>query len=226
MTVQQVPTLQIAPPVAGAPIQPPIKRQKAQSLFDRTILRRALVDSFFKLAPRRMMKNPVMFLVEVGALLTTLLLVWDRLSSLPPRTGWKAVLHETLFQAQITLWLWATVLFANFAEAVAEGRGKAQADALRKAKSDTVARKLTVWDRLSSLSSEVHAGEPAGQGDRLESLSYTRGLESRPTRSRRRLFARATSSSWKRTRSSPATGRSPRESHRSTSRRSPENRRR
>jgi potassium-transporting ATPase ATP-binding subunit len=97
------------------------------SLFDRAILRRALIDAFVKLSPRRMMKNPVMFLVEAGALLTTLLLF--RASDL-------------LFQTQITLWLWATVLFANFAEAVAEGRGKAQADALRKAKTDAVARKL------------------------------------------------------------------------------------
>ncbi len=98
------------------------------SLFDRAILRRALADSFVKLSPRRMMKNPVMFLVEVGAVLTTLLL-------------FKAT--DLLFQTQITAWLWATVLFANFAEALAEGRGKAQADALRKAKTDASARKLT-----------------------------------------------------------------------------------
>jgi K+-transporting ATPase ATPase B chain len=99
---------------------------KKRSLFDPTILRRALLDSFVKLSPRRMMKNSVMFLVEVGAILTTLLLLKG---------------ENLLFQSQITLWLWATVLFANFAEAVAEGRGKAQADALRKAKTDTVARK-------------------------------------------------------------------------------------
>jgi K+-transporting ATPase ATPase B chain len=97
------------------------------ALFDRAILRRAFLDSFAKLDPRRMMKNPVMFLVEAGALLTTLLLF--RAANL-------------LFQVQITIWLWATVLFANFAEAVAEGRGKAQADALRKAKTEAVARRL------------------------------------------------------------------------------------
>ena len=102
------------------------------SLFDRAILRRALADSFVKLHPRKMMKNPVMFLVEVGALLTTLLLFHAA---------------DLLFQVQITVWLWATVLFANFAEAVAEGRGKAQADALRKAKTDTVARKLVEFGR-------------------------------------------------------------------------------
>src|SRR6476659_2973827 len=87
-----------------------------QSLFDRAILRRALVDAFAKLNPRRMMKNPVMFFVEGGALLTTLLLIPGLTHSV-----------DYLFQIQITLWLWATVLFANFAEAVAEGRGKAQA---------------------------------------------------------------------------------------------------
>jgi len=108
------------------------KREKKLSLFDRAILRRALIDAFVKLHPRRMAKNPVMFLVEVGALLTTLLL-------------FRAV--DLLFQAQITIWLWATVLFANIAEAVAEGRGKAQADALRKAKIDTVARRLVTRSR-------------------------------------------------------------------------------
>ena len=105
---------------------------RKRSLFDPNILRRACVDAVAKLSPRRMMKNPVMFLVEVGALLTTLLLF--RATNL-------------LFQTQITVWLWATVLFANFAEAVAEGRGKAQADALRKAKTDTVARKLVEFGK-------------------------------------------------------------------------------
>jgi K+-transporting ATPase ATPase B chain len=102
--------------------------QTKRSLFDPAILRRALLDSLVKLNPRRMMKNPVMFLVEVGALLTTILL-------------FRAT--DLRFQIQITLWLWATVLFANLAEAIAEGRGKAQADALRKAKTETTARRLT-----------------------------------------------------------------------------------
>ncbi len=110
--------------------------QKKLSLFDRAILRRALVDSVVKLSPRRMMKNPVMFLVEVGAVLTTVLLI--------PGLS-KHV--DYLFQVQITLWLWATVLFANLAEAVAEGRGKAQADALRKAKTEATARRLSGPDR-------------------------------------------------------------------------------
>ena len=110
--------------------------QKKRSLFDPAIVRRALLDSIVKLSPRRMMKNPVMFLVEVGAVLTTILLI--------PGLS-KHV--DYLFQTQITLWLWATVFFANFAEAVAEGRGKAQADALRKAKTETTARRLSGPER-------------------------------------------------------------------------------
>ncbi|HUJ13532.1 MAG TPA: potassium-transporting ATPase subunit KdpB [Thermoanaerobaculia bacterium] len=122
-----------------------MKRQKKLSLFDRAIFRRALRDSFVKLNPRKMMKNPVMFLVEAGALLTTILLL--RPSNL-------------LFQSQIAIWLWATVLFANFAEAVAEGRGKAQADALRKAKIETVARKLVDKKREEQVpASELHKGD-------------------------------------------------------------------
>jgi K+-transporting ATPase ATPase B chain len=109
-----------------------IADKKKLSLFDASIMRRALVDSIVKLNPRRMMKNPVMFLVEVGALLTTLLLIPGLSNHVDYR-----------FQIQITFWLWATVLFANLAEAVAEGRGKAQADALRKAKTETTARRVT-----------------------------------------------------------------------------------
>ena len=119
--------------------------RRIQSLFDAKILRRALSDSIVKLSPRKMMKNPVMFLVEAGALLTTLLL-------------FRAT--NFLFQAQIAGWLWATVLFANFAEAVAEGRGKAQADALRKAKIETVARKLVQFGREEHVpASQLHKGD-------------------------------------------------------------------
>jgi K+-transporting ATPase ATPase B chain len=110
--------------------------QKKLSLLDANILKRALGESFLKLSPRRMMKNPVMFLVEAGAVLTTLLLI----PGLSKNVSY-------LFQVQISLWLWATVLFANLAEAVAEGRGKAQADALRKAKTETTARKLVGAER-------------------------------------------------------------------------------
>ena len=96
-------------------------------------MRRALVDALRKLNPLTMMKNPVMFVVEVGSVLTTALL----LSDLARHRG------HTSFDLQITLWLWFTVLFANFAEAMAEGRGKAQADALRLAKSETTAYRVT-----------------------------------------------------------------------------------
>jgi K+-transporting ATPase ATPase B chain len=100
-----------------------------RSLFDASIVRRASVDALVKLNPVVMMRNPVMFVVEVGSLLTTVLL----LTNLIHHTG------HLGFNLQITLWLWFTVLFANFAEAMAEGRGKAQADALRLAKSETTA---------------------------------------------------------------------------------------
>src|SRR6266699_4812948 len=109
-----------------------VAQVRKQSLADTKILTRAVTDSFRKLAPRTMVKNPVMFVVEVGAVLTTVQLVWN-------------VFHhagQISFGLQITLWLWFTVLLANFAEAMAEGRGKAQADTLRKAKSETVANRL------------------------------------------------------------------------------------
>jgi potassium-transporting ATPase ATP-binding subunit len=105
---------------------------RKKSLADSAILSRAVVDSFRKLNPRTMVKNPVMFVVEVGAVLTTIQLAWN-------------VLHHAGqfgFGLQITLWLWFTVLFANFAEAMAEGRGKAQADTLRKARAETQAHRL------------------------------------------------------------------------------------
>jgi len=102
------------------------------SLADSKILRRAIADSFRKLDPRAMIKNPVMFVVEVGALLTTIQLARDSMHHVGS-FGWGL---------QITLWLWFTVVFANFAEAMAEGRGKAQADTLRKARAETEARRL------------------------------------------------------------------------------------
>jgi K+-transporting ATPase ATPase B chain len=100
-----------------------------RNLWDTQIIRRALVDALVKLNPRTMMKNPVMFVVEIGSVITSIYLIRDILAH-KPTLG---------FDLQITLWLWFTVLFANFAEAMAEGRGKAQADALRRAKSETTA---------------------------------------------------------------------------------------
>ncbi len=106
----------------------PMKPSKKKALWEGKIIRRAMWDALLKLNPRKMMGNPVMFVVEIGSVITTALL-------LKGGPGFK-------FNLQITLWLWFTVLFANFAEAMAEGRGKAQADTLRKARSETIANRL------------------------------------------------------------------------------------
>ena len=107
-------------------------RETRKSLWTWGIVVGAVRDSFVKLNPRTLMKNPVMFVVEIGSVVTTYDLIRDR------------ILHQQGFgfELQITLWLWFTVLFANFAEAMAEGRGKAQADTLRKARAETMARRL------------------------------------------------------------------------------------
>src|SRR5215470_14170829 len=105
---------------------------KGTSFGDRKILRNAIRDSFWKLDPRVIIKNPVMFVVEVGAVITLVVLFYNLIEH--RGNFW--------FGLQITLWLWFTVLFANFAEAMAEGRGKAQAETLRKARAETEARKL------------------------------------------------------------------------------------
>lgn len=121
-----------------------------RGLWDRTIFQRALVDSIVKLNPRAMMKNPVMFVVEIGSAITSLYLFRDLISH-----------HGSLrFDLQITLWLWFTVLFANFAEAMAEGRGKAQADSLRRAKSDTTAIRVKENGKTEEVpSSALRAGD-------------------------------------------------------------------
>ncbi|MGV3708873.1 MAG: potassium-transporting ATPase subunit KdpB [Gemmatimonas sp.] len=105
-------------------------------LFDGAIVRRALIDSFVKLNPRHMLRNPVMFVVLVGSVLTTAALARDVASGA----------GEVGFTLQLTVWLWFTVLFANFAEAMAEGRGKAQADSLRASRTQAYAKRL---DRTS-----------------------------------------------------------------------------
>jgi K+-transporting ATPase ATPase B chain len=110
------------------------EQTKKQAIWNAQIVKRALVDSFKKLNPLAMMKNPVMFVVEIGSFLTTLQLIRGLVVPIPNVT-------DTGFELQITLWLWFTVLFANFAEAMAEGRGKAQADNLRKAKTETTANR-------------------------------------------------------------------------------------
>jgi potassium-transporting ATPase ATP-binding subunit len=123
---------------------------RKRSLWDTKIVRRALIDALVKLNPRTMMKNPVMFVVEVGSLITTIYLFRNI-----------AAHHESVrFDLQITLWLWFTVLFANFAEAMAEGRGKAQADALRRAKSETTAVRLRIDGTTEDVpSSDLRSGD-------------------------------------------------------------------
>ncbi len=127
-------------PVQHAPAAPrndstsllPGKLARSRPLFDREILGRAVRASFLKLNPLTLVKNPVMFVVEVGAALTTIFVARDAATG---ATGAR-------FGLQIALWLWFTVLFANFAEAMAEARGKAQADSLRKTKTDALARRM------------------------------------------------------------------------------------
>src|SRR6201987_5129379 len=101
-----------------------------KSVWDVKLVRSAAWSSLVKLNPRNMMGNPVMFVVEIGSVITTALLI------LHPHEAFR-------FNLQITLWLWFTVLFADFAEAMAEGRGKAQAETLRKARSETMANRIT-----------------------------------------------------------------------------------
>ena len=121
-------------------------KSSKKAVWDAKIVRRAIGDSFVKLDPRHMMANPVMFVVEVGSVITTVLLF---------RGG-----AAFKFNLQITLWLWFTVLFANFAEAMAEGRGKAQADTLRKARSETVANRLLEGGKIEQIpSSNLRAGD-------------------------------------------------------------------
>jgi K+-transporting ATPase ATPase B chain len=110
----------------------PGKLVRARPLFDPEIVKRATRDAVLKLNPATLMKNPVMFVVEVGAALVTVFLLRDLFSSSSSRG----------FEIQIAVWLWFTVLFANFAEAMAEARGKAQADTLRKTKGDAMAKRV------------------------------------------------------------------------------------
>src|SRR5438105_8220216 len=120
--------------------------KKKKAIWEWKIVRGAILDAFLKLNPRKMMGNPVMFVVEVGSVITTALLF---------RGG-----AAFKFNLQITLWLWFTVLFANFAEAMAEGRGKAQADTLRKARSETLANRLLDSGQIEKIpSSKLRAGD-------------------------------------------------------------------
>src|SRR6266478_1640665 len=125
-------------------------KAKQLSLVDPSILRPAILESFKKLAPQLVAKNPVMFVVEIGSILTTAIWLRDVLSPSPGQA-------PTWFTLAVAIWLWFTVVFANFAEAVAEGRGKAQAETLRRMRQDTVARKVRFWpptDDVPGISNE------------------------------------------------------------------------
>jgi potassium-transporting ATPase ATP-binding subunit len=120
----QAPGVPAAPPEATRP--PKVRVRPTTSLLDPSILRRAVREAFVKLDPRQLVRIPVMFVVEIGSVITTV----------------EFFARPDVFVGLVTLWLWATVLFANFAEAVAEGRGKAQADTLRRSRHETVAQLL------------------------------------------------------------------------------------
>ncbi|HEY3939027.1 MAG TPA: potassium-transporting ATPase subunit KdpB [Bryobacteraceae bacterium] len=149
----------------------PQRLTRSRPLFDPEIVRRATVESFVKLNPLSLLKNPVIFVVEVGAALTSLFAVRD-LFTYGAAIG---------FQIQISLWLWFTVLFANFAEAMAEARGKAQADTLRKTKSDSLAKRLADKGKIETVpASKLRAGDTViaetgdlipGDGDVIDGIA-------------------------------------------------------
>ncbi len=143
-----------------------------KKLFDPAIVNRAVVDALKKLDPRLLYKNPVMFVVEIGAALTTIAWIRDL----------AGMSHgDALFAGLITAWLWFTVLFATFAEAMAEGRGKAQADALRKTKTETMAKKIEKGGTTSVVNATmlrkgdvvlIEAGDIVpGDGDAIEGIA-------------------------------------------------------
>src|SRR6266849_6142905 len=138
------------PPVTDATSLIPKKLARARPLFDPEIASRAVKASFGKLNPFTLAKNPVMFVVEIGAILTTVFLIRDIFSGA----------SGIGFSLQIAIWLWFTVLFANFAEAMAEARGKAQADSLRKTKTDALAKRLTSAGKVEPVpASALRAGD-------------------------------------------------------------------
>ncbi|MBF6182629.1 potassium-transporting ATPase subunit KdpB [Nocardia otitidiscaviarum] len=140
-----------APTIEHTSAEQPNRVRARRGLFDPELLLKSLPDAFRKLDPRTLWRNPVMLIVEIGAIWATVLAVAD-----PSFFGWA-----------IVLWLWATVLFANLAEAVAEGRGKAQADTLRKAKTDTVARRLIDWSPGARVIEEKVAAPQLRRGDHV-----------------------------------------------------------
>jgi K+-transporting ATPase ATPase B chain len=122
-------------------------RQKS-SLFNNRILFQAAKDSVSKLNPVLLIKNPVIFIVGIGSVLTTFILVGDAFQG-----------HFSMFNFSIAVWLWITVLFANFSEAIAEGRGKAQAESLRKNRTQTMARRISGKDEVKVYATELKVGD-------------------------------------------------------------------
>ena len=118
------------------------RRKGEISIWDPKIIRAAIPASFQKLDPRVQLKNPVMFVVEVGSVVTTVEFVRLLFTAPTPAFPRTTLTYETIFVLAVAIWLWFTVVFANFAEAMAEGRGKAQAETLRRARTTTMAKRL------------------------------------------------------------------------------------
>ena len=158
--------------ISETPRPPKVRTKEASSIFDRAIVGSAMVDSLRKLDPRTMYRNPVMFIVEIGSILTTLIFIRDVGSSTN---------QENVFAGLVSLWLWFTVLFANFAEAMAEGRGKAQAATLRKTRAETSANvRLADGSMSEKASSDLQVGDLCvvtagevipGDGDIVEGIA-------------------------------------------------------
>lgn len=127
-----------------------MNRRTIKGIYTRELIFRAVKDAFLKLDPRVQVKNPVMFVVAVGAFLTTVFIIRDALAGI--------FTHMTL-NIQLALWLWLTVLFANFAEALAEGRGKAQAESLRRTRSETMAKKIVNGKIVTVPASQLRKGD-------------------------------------------------------------------
>jgi K+-transporting ATPase ATPase B chain len=158
------------PPVEDPGTLISTKVTRARPLFDPQLLRRAIGDSFRKLNPVTLMKNPVIFVVEVGAALTTVFLIRDLFTGA----------HNLGFELQIDVWLWFTVLFATFAEAMAEARGKAQADTLRKTKTETTAKRVVNGKSEIVAATQLRSGDVVvveagetipGDGDVVEGIA-------------------------------------------------------
>ena len=158
--------------ISETPRPPKVRTKESTSIFDRSIIGPALIDALRKLDPRTMHRNPVMFIVEIGSILTTTIFIRDLASSSH---------QENVFAGLVSLWLWFTVLFANFAEAMAEGRGKAQAATLRKTQAETSANvRLPDGSVTEKASSALQVGDLCvvtagdvipGDGDIVEGIA-------------------------------------------------------